>query len=91
MLPIHMLPAFKTLRVLGMSRRGLRSFDQEHAARLVERGYAQVREGCLFITQAGKLASKIVTAKSLLPSGQRTGREIGKETTQSVAAGWKCR
>ena len=90
MLPIHMLPAFKTLRVLGMSRRGLRSFDQEHAARLVERGYAQILEGRLLITEAGKLASKIVTAKSLLP-WRRARQEIGKETTRSATAGRKRR
>ena len=91
MLPIHMLPAFKTLRVLGMSRRGLRSFDQEHAARLVERGYAQILEGRLLITEAGKLASKIVTAKSLLPPRRRSRQEIGKETIQSATAGRKRR
>ena len=60
MLPIHMLPASKTLRVLSINRRGLGSFDQEHAAKLVERGYAQILEGRLFITEAGKLASKII-------------------------------
>ena len=60
MLLIHMLPASKTLRVLSMNRRGLRSFDQEHAAKLVERGYAQLLEGRLFITDAGKLASRMI-------------------------------
>ena len=74
MLPIHMLPASHTLRVLSMNRFGLRSFDQEHAAKLVERGYAQVREGCLFITQAGKLASKII---ALTP--QSTGHRRAKK------------
>jgi hypothetical protein len=62
MLPIHMLPAAKTLRVLSMNRLGLRSFDHEQAAKLVERGYAQVSEGRLLITEAGKQASKIIAA-----------------------------
>jgi len=48
-----------------MNRLGLRSFDHEHAAKLVERGYAQIAEGRLLITEAGKLASKIVTAYCL--------------------------
>ena len=75
MLPIHMLPASKTLRVLSMNRRGLRSFDQEHAAKLVERGYAQIREGRLFITEAGKLASKII---ALTPQSFAAGHRRAK-------------
>jgi hypothetical protein len=65
MLPIYTLPAYSTLRALSISRRGLRSFDREHAAKLVERGYAQLREGRLLITEAGRLASR--TMASITP------------------------
>ena len=57
-LPIHLLPAYSTLRGLLVTRRGLRRFDPEHGAKLVERGYAVIREGRLFITHAGKQVLK---------------------------------
>jgi hypothetical protein len=62
MLLIHMLPAYSTLRVLSTNRCGLRSFDRQHAAKLVERGYAQLRDGRLYITEAGKLASRTMAS-----------------------------
>ena len=70
MIPIYVLPASQTLRLLNINRRGLRSFDREHAAKLVERGYAQIVEGRLLITEAGKLASRII---AFAPGDQRTG------------------
>ena len=67
MLPIHMLPAYSTLRALSTNGRGLRSFDREHAVKLVERGYAQLRDGRLYITEAGKLVPGITIDRHVGP------------------------